>query len=769
MLPGIFGGFVLNNIVRGFQRNFFAPPTLVGDEEYKRRAFVLHVLTLVFGFAALIVAFIEYNAGNVQGLRTLTLAALVCIVVNLINRRGYVAQGAMITVLTMLAVTTQLAKDAQGIHDIAILVYPVTLIVAAMLLTPDRLILALIGALLAVAYLVFGEIYGWITLDFPSGYVQTTDFLVIGVILIVTTVAMRILMDDIWRSLQQARRNEALMEEQANLRRQSEKRWRALIEYAPAGMFHVRHDGKILFFNQSARYGNNTPEGRFISEILPPDLTNYVMDSITQVLESQHSVIFDAQFHNLEGEYRWHSVRISRVLDDDPEPGVTVFVTETEVQKIIEHELRVKTDQLSALMKIGNTVSSLQDVDVLLRTALEVIRTVIPLDAFYIATATGIKNMVRYLLMYDAGQFWPISDEKIVPGGLLDRVLRAEETILWNRTPEEIAAASRARLQMVGDVSRVSASMLLVPLVSGAGVTGVISAQSYEENCYTDSHLDFLRLAANEISIALENARLYASLQNELVERIRADRHIRELNQELEERVRARTADLEEAVHELEGFSYTISHDLRAPIRGVSGFTAILEEQHGEQLDEVGRYYLGWIKANAAMMGRQIDDLLAFIHLARMSLNTEQVNMTMLASEVAAELSANLPHGRARFYIEELPPIQADPSMVRLLLSHLVENGLKFAAGKQIIEINIGYLDVDGKQTYFVRDNGVGFDMQYAGKLFQVFQRLHLQEEFEGSGVGLAMVRRILNRHGGDIWAESVPGEGATFYFTFGA
>jgi signal transduction histidine kinase len=234
---------------------------------------------------------------------------------------------------------------------------------------------------------------------------------------------------------------------------------------------------------------------------------------------------------------------------------------------------------------------------------------------------------------------------------------------------------------------------------------------------------------------------------------------------ELEDRVRARTADLESANKELEAFSYSVSHDLRAPVRAICGFAQILEEDHGETLPPEARRHVDIIVRRSRQMGELIDDLLAFSRIGRQSIGAEPVDMTRLAREVADELRAAAPD-RAPIEIGELPPARGEPSLMKQVLTNLLQNARKFSATRADAAVQVGAFDQDGETVYFVRDNGVGFDMRYVDKLFGVFQRLHREEEFEGTGVGLALVQRIVQRHGGRIWAESAVGEGATFYFT---
>lgn len=276
---------------------------------------------------------------------------------------------------------------------------------------------------------------------------------------------------------------------------------------------------------------------------------------------------------------------------------------------------------------------------------------------------------------------------------------------------------------------------------------------------------DGSELLVDVIANLLPDGNLQATVRD-ITERQEAQEALQEAQRTLEQRVVERTGQLEAANKELEAFSYSVSHDLRAPLRAITGFAGIVLEDFGPQLPEEGQKYLERIRKGGEQMGRLIDDLLAFSRLSRELMNQQRVDTARLVRGVLDELTPQFDGRQIEMKIGDLPNCYGDPPLLKQVWANLLSNAIKYSRGRTPALIEIGCRRDKGEAVYFVQDNGAGFDMTYAHKLFGVFQRLHRTDEFEGTGVGLAIVQRIVHRHGGRIWAEAEVGRGATFHFT---
>lgn len=424
---------------------------------------------------------------------------------------------------------------------------------------------------------------------------------------------------------------------------------------------------------------------------------------------------------------------------------------------------RRQAEKLEALNRIGRALSNLKNIRGAFQVTLEQMMLILPLDTFYIALRNPGTNQISFPMLYDSGKYYENESHQLVEGTHTERVMRTRQPLLINHTPEEMEQQSRVR---VGDTSRPSGSIMMAPLQVGNDVIGVVSLQSYTPNTYNKDSLALLVGASHPIAIALENARLYEALQQELAERKRAEEQALSLSAEMEQRVQQRTSELEAMNHELESFTYSVSHDLRAPVRGISGLSHILVQDFAEILPEEARSYLTRIEASARQMGNLIDDLLAFSRLGRQSIHHSVVDTDSLVRDVAERLVDESSNKHILLEIGDLPRVYGDPGLLRQVFINLISNAIKFSRKREQPHIEINWHQQGNECIFYIRDNGAGFDMAYAGNLFGVFKRLHHVDEFEGTGVGLAIVQRILQKHGGRIWAEAAVDQGATFYFT---
>jgi PAS domain S-box-containing protein len=453
--------------------------------------------------------------------------------------------------------------------------------------------------------------------------------------------------------------------------------------------------------------------GSFIEHVVPEhraEVAEKVKDSLISGVWD-----FETQIRRADGEIRWIWARGCSLLDETGKPvrmyGTVMDITE---RKLAEEALRKSEGRLTSVME--NVTEGLIIADDTGRV-------------FYWNPAAlamhGYASMEECLrkatTFVDTFEVRPLDDDRILPlaDRPVSRVLRGEVLRDWELRIRRLDQGWEKIIAYSGWLIR-SASGEMLAFVSTSDIT----------------------------------------------ERKRAEDQVRELNQQLEDRVRRRTAELESANKELEAFSYSVSHDLRAPLRAINGFSQAVMEDYGSSLPAEGQEYLGTICRGAMRMGELIDDLLAFSRLSRQSLSLSPVDTRNLVSQCLEDLEPTHKGRVIEFSVGELPSCLGDRALLKQVWTNLLSNAIKFTSNRQCASVQVGAQLEPGKVVYFVKDNGAGFDMKYANKLFGVFQRLHRNDEFEGTGVGLAIVQRIVHRHGGRVWADAVLDQGATFYFT---
>jgi signal transduction histidine kinase len=409
-------------------------------------------------------------------------------------------------------------------------------------------------------------------------------------------------------------------------------------------------------------------------------------------------------------------------------------------------EARLSVERLKIMQEIDRSILAAQSAEEIASVALRRLRYLVPSERVTVALkgpapdeATVLATNVDGEHNVEAGTRLPIEAYGDLSNLIAEKLQRGEAYLLDALSVPDPAPAIR-ELRTKG-----RRYYFIVPLLAHGELMGSLSLGADSPGALTAEHLEIAREVADGLAIAVQQARLHEQ--------------VRQHATELEQRVAERTA-------ELEAFSYSVSHDLRTPLLTIDGFSRMLLDDYADQLDAEGQRLLKTICSNSQNMGRLIDDLLAFSRLGRQEMRPAEIKMSELAAAVCAELTATAPERKLQLNLQPLPPARGDQSMIRQVFVNLLSNAIKFTGPKDVAVIEVGAAEEENHNVYYVKDNGVGFEMKYADKLFGVFERLHGDDEFAGTGVGLAFVQRILRRHGGRVWAEGKVGEGATVYFT---
>jgi PAS domain S-box-containing protein len=534
---------------------------------------------------------------------------------------------------------------------------------------------------------------------------------------------------------------------------------RGLIESAPDGILMVDAEGRIELVNRQAEvmFGYSAEEllGHTVELLVPEPLRGRHVQHRSGFLAHPRlrpmGAELDLRARRKDGTEFPVEIRLAPVSANG-ETHVLSLISDVTNLRESEEKLRIYSERLTTLSEIQHAILTARSVDEIAGAAVTRLRE-----------ALGVARTTVTLIDPEADEYVIFAFDSDEDVGRDVRGLRGPARLLGDRESllrGEIHLTDLADIADPPSVRALQAAGLRyaasIPLVADGELLGTINL--FRREPQTQFPLDLLEIArevADELALALNQGRL----------RERLARHA----EELEERVAARTAQLEAANSELEAFSYSVSHDLRAPLRAIDGFSRILEEEHGRALPDEGLRYLRLVSENAQNLGRLIDGLLDFSRLGRQAISRQPVDLERLAREVISDLTPEREARSVDITVESLPTVVCDRLLMKQVFTNLLSNALKFTRETETARIEIGSRVENGEQIVFVRDNGVGFDMRHANKLFGVFQRLHRAEEYEGTGLGLALVSRIVVQHGGRIWAEGEPGEGACFYFTLHA
>lgn len=497
-------------------------------------------------------------------------------------------------------------------------------------------------------------------------------------------------------------------------RREQNESYRSLIELSPDGIA-IHTEGELVYLNPRAVHliGAASAQellGRPVLEFVPPDLRGFVRDRINRLVTTDDQAAMTEE--------------IFMRTDGTPLP---VEVTATRI---------LFNDRPSVMVLFRDITARLQTESMLVRS-----------EAL-LAEAQSIAQIGSWE--------WVFAD---------DRWTWTEETYRLYEIPRDARLSFRSILKRIplADRRRIRSAFR-------AAADGFREAFTYEHSLVrSDGSVRYLHgIARVEKGPDGKPLRMAGTIQD-VTDRRRAENEVRQLNDELERRVRLRTAELEYANRELESFSYSVSHDLRAPLRAIDGFSQALAEDKADRLDAEGLDFLRRIRAGCDRMGNLIDSILDLSRLTRSELRVKRVNLSQLVEQLAAEERQTMEDpGRVDFIVQPEVFAACDERLMRVALGNLLDNAVKYSAREPRARIEFGVEETPGGSVYFMRDNGVGFDMMHAGRLFGVFQRMHAPEQFPGTGIGLATVQRIIHRHRGTIRAVALVGEGATFYFTLG-
>ncbi len=520
-------------------------------------------------------------------------------------------------------------------------------------------------------------------------------------------------------------------------------------------------------------YSREDVESRALTwqRLTPPEFFEVSLAEVRKFHATGRVGPYEKEYLRKDGKRQW-MVFAGSSLDENT---CVEFCVDISDRKKVEATLHETNQRLAAFLRISQDVSSSLERHVVMQSLVDNAVQAMNLGsgAIYLREgefirATAATPALPMTLPEQYRRAWLCDHPHIARTLDTDAPVIISDTTTATLSPQEQKIVELLNLR----------SILYLPIHLGNRPIGVLILSNVTEaRTFHEEEIILLQGFADQAAQIMDNIRLYeevqshaVQLEHEVARRKQVEEELRLLNQELEERVQQRTLELEEANKQLEAFSYSVSHDLRAPLRGLTGLTRILLEKHAAGLSEDGKKLCTMIRDNAVTMGLLIDDLLTFSRAGRKAMHVSSIDMTGVVHGIIEELSSTEDTARVNFQVQDLPPAEADPSLIRHVWQNLLANAIKFSSKNERPEVQISAeRQEDGRTVYHVRDNGAGFDMKYVDKIFRVFSRLHSSREFEGTGVGLAIVQQIVSRHDGRVWAAGEPGKGATFSFTLDA